>query len=262
MGPPVLRKDPSRRRSRSGAIASPARGRGSGDAGAPGAGRARRRDETRSDRFVLYVEGARDREILASWARRAEPGIVRCIERNSVILGGRQPARAVRDFERRGGASQGWRGLVVLDRDHHEEEAELEATFAPAPAGGVSPGGLELFVWSLRHIESYLLVPAAIGRVLGVAEDDPRVERALAVSRAGTVPEPLAGLEDPHAKRILGSGGALSEALGRTLPPGAIARAMRREDLHEDVHALFARIGHLTGAAVRAPEIVVRRPPR
>jgi hypothetical protein len=151
---------------------------------------------------------------------------------------------------------------VVLDRDHHEVEAELEETFAPALAADPSAGGLELFIWSLRHIESYLLVPAAIRRVLGVAEDDPRVDHALAASRAEVAVGPVDGAEDPHAKRILGSGGALSEALGQTLPPGAIARAMRREDLHDDVYALFARIGHLTGVAGRAPEIVVRRPSR
>jgi hypothetical protein len=209
---------------------------------------------------VLYVEGARDREILQGWARRAEPPLLRCIERSTVILGGRQPARALRDFERRGGVSAGWRGLVVLDRDHHEAEGDL--AWAPNPSGGLEAAtGLELFVWSLRHIESYLLVPAAIRRVLGIADGDPRVDQALAVSGAGEVGQSVQGAEDPHAKRILGSGGSLSEALGRELAPGAIARAMRREDLHADVHTLFARIGQLAGVAARTPEIVVR-PPR
>jgi len=33
-----------------------------------------------ADGFVLYVEGARDRELLETWARRVEPAVARCIE--------------------------------------------------------------------------------------------------------------------------------------------------------------------------------------
>jgi hypothetical protein len=61
-----------------------------------------------------------------------------------------------------------------------------------------------------------------------------------------------------HAKRILGAGGLLSEALGAELRAGDIARAMRVEDLHGDVHDLFDRIGTLSGVAVRGPEVVIR----
>jgi hypothetical protein len=211
---------------------------------------------------VLYVEGARDREILATWARRIQPDVVRAIEQSAVILGGRQPARALRDFERRGGAAEGWRGLIVLDRDDHDPSP------APAPAPTATfatdvqpaPSGLETFVWSLRHIESYLLVPAAIRRVLGDAEDDPRVESALAEARFLETGVSTATAEDPHAKRLLGPGGVLSERLGQTLAAGTIAGVMRREDLHPDVHALLARIGELAGVTPRPPEVVVRRP--
>jgi hypothetical protein len=243
----VLRKNPGRRNARNTGTAS--RGR---DARTTRAAR----ETARPDRFVLYVEGARDREILSTWARRVQPEVVRCIERNTVILGGRQPARALRDFERKGGPAHGWRGLIVLDRDHH---AQLDAAEQASRRALDATQGLELFVWSLRHIESYLLVPAAIRRVLGVGEDDPRVDRALSAARTAASHDGSAAREDPHAKRILGSGGALSEALGETLAPGAIARAMRQEELHTDVHALFARIGQLTGIAARTPEVVVRR---
>lgn len=207
---------------------------------------------------MLYVEGARDREILATWARRLQPDVVRAIEQSAVILGGRQPARALRDFERRGGAAEGWRGLIVLDRDDHDPSPAPPATFATdvQPA----PSGLETFVWSLRHIESYLLVPAAIRRVLGDAEDDPRVESALAEARFLETGVSTATAEDPHAKRLLGPGGVLSERLGQTLAAGTIAGVMRREDLHPDVHALLARIGELAGVTPRLPEVVVRRP--
>lgn len=209
---------------------------------------------------MLYVEGARDREILEGWARRVEPSLQRCIERSTVILGGRQPARAVRDFARRAGGSDGWRGLVVLDRDHHAHAGPDSALAAELGLSGDDAPGLELFVWSQRHIESYLLVPAAIRRLLGVADDDPRVEQALATTRAEEVRHDLQSANGLHAKRVLGAGGALSEALGQELRAGAIARAMRREDLHDDVHDLFARIGRLAGLGGRGPEIVVRAP--
>lgn len=166
-----------------------------------------------------------------------------------MILGGRQPARALADFRKRGGAGAGLTGLVVLDRDHHALEAPDAHLFS-------DEAGLEVFVWSLRHIESYLLVPAALRRVLRVAVDDPRVERALADEVARE--EIASGADALHAKRILGAGGSLSEALGTELRAGDIARAMRLEDLHEDVRMLLRRIGSLSGLVPKGPEVVVR----
>lgn len=200
---------------------------------------------------MLYVEGARDREILECWARRSEPGLARCIEHNTVILGGRRPARALEDFRKRGGAEAGLRGLIVLDRDDHADDHESSGT-TPREVG------LETFVWSLRHIESYLLVPAALRRVLRIPVDDLRVELAIAdhVSKQAAVNGSGSGAI--HAKRILGAGGSLSEALGMELRAGEIARAMRADDLHEDVLALFRRIGTLSGLVASGPEVVVR----
>lgn len=229
--------------------ATPRRDDGGRERRARGGGRARRRDE----RFVLYVEGPRDREILGSWARRVEPAIARCIEDRTVILGGRQPARALRDFRKRGGRKDGWRGLVVLDRDHHDDERGGETASADL---GEEPG-LEVFVWGLRHIESYLLVPSALRRMLGTVDGDERVDQAIAAELAASS---VAEVDGPvHAKRILGAGGSLSEALGTDLRAGAIARAMRADELHDDVRRLLARIGSLSGVAGPAPEVVIRR---
>lgn len=216
------------------------------------------RREREDDRFVLYVEGARDRELLETWARRVEPAVARCIERSTVILGGRQPARAVRDFRKRGGAAQGWSGLVVLDRDHHDEPSGPAAEVVGLP----DETGLELFVWSLRHIESYLLVPDAIRRVIGTAADDPRIEAVLGRNEVVMPVEDGRVGADVHAKKMLGAGGALSEALGVDLRASEIARAMRAEEFHEDVRSLLSRIGSLSGAVERGPEVVVRAPRR
>lgn len=196
------------------------------------------------ERFILYVEGARDREVLAGWARHVAPVFGGTLERATVILGGRQPARAVHDFRRRGGAEAGISGLVVLDRDDHHDDRPGSRPLEP---------GLELFIWSLRHIESYLLVPAAIRRIAPHAPDDrtllawiDRHERE--GSRADGAPKRRVG---PHAKRMLGAGGALCESLGVELRAGEIAKAMRRDELHPDVHDLFARIAALRGVAFR-----------
>ncbi len=294
--PLVLAKGPKRRKarsgSRSGEKAGDKTGRATGRATGKESGataqnttRNRKREKPRSFRrqqlsssrdgqFVLYVEGARDREILGCWARRIDSSLTRCIEQNTVILGGRRPARAVEDFQKRGGLAAGYSGLIVLDRDDHprvdsepvfrdlfskdESPALGEVIVRPERKGTVtSEAGLELFVWSLRHIESYLLVPEAIRRMLGLEADDRRIERSIGATPSD--PSPGATHETSlHAKRILGSGGSLSEALGTELRAGEIARAMRPEEFHGDVRMLFDRIGMLSGLTVRAPEVVIR----
>jgi hypothetical protein len=230
----------------------------SGDAPRSGDRNGRGARRSPADGFVLYVEGARDRELLEIWARRVEPAVARCIEDRTVILGGRQPARALIDFRKRGGTEQGWRGLVVLDRDHHDDEAEQGDSAATDLA---SEPGLELFVWGLRHIESYLLVPSAIRRMLAGAVANERVDQVLALELAanGFAARAAEAHESLHAKRLLGAGGSLSEALGQDLRAGEIARAMRPNELHEDVRVLLARIGSLSGVATPRPEVVIRR---
>lgn len=201
------------------------------------------RAERRADPepFVLYLEGARDREILSGWARHVAPVFGPTLERSTVILGGRQPARAVDDFRRRGGASAGLSGLVVLDRDDHPDDQAAVRVLEP---------GLELFIWSLRHIESYLLVPAAIRRIAPHAPDDRTLHAWIERHAADGRPEARSGSRvGPHAKRMLGAGGALGESLGVELRAGEIAKAMRRDELHADVHVLFARIAALRGVA-------------
>ena len=150
----------------------------------------------------------------------------------------------------------------MLDRDHHDDEAEQADSAATDLA---AEPGLELFVWGLRHIESYLLVPSAIRRMLAGAVADERVDQVLALELAangaagGFAARAAEARESLHAKRLLGAGGSLSEALGQDLRAGEIARAMRANELHEDVRALLARIGSLSGVATPRPEVVIRR---
>ena len=217
------------------------RGAGRGDARARVEGRGREKSASLESlaSFVLYVEGPRDRQILECWARRVDPQLARLIEGQAVILGGRRPARAVSDFRKRGGAAAGHTGLVVLDRDDHGDVGVV-----------VDEEALEVFIWSQRHIESYLLVPAVLRRLVGLDPEDRRIERFVEDEQSG--PESL------HAKRILGAGGSLSVVLGAQLRAEQIARAMRREDLHQDILVLFERIARAAGLGPSGPEVVVR----
>jgi hypothetical protein len=183
-----------------------------------------------SDAFFLYVEGPRDREILRAWAYRLLPSLARRLMSSAVILGGRQPQRAVEHFRRRGGAAAGARGLCILDRDDgasSQPPCDVEA-------------GLEFFTWSRRHIESYLLVPDALSRALCLGARAPRLSRLLGEHLPD--PDDEAAFREVDAKRFLGPNGALPRALGRPVPLSGVARATRESELHPDVHRVFERM--------------------
>jgi hypothetical protein len=189
--------------------------------------------------FLVYVEGARDRGVLSAWARRLSPRLPRAFEAACVILGGRQPARAVEHLARRRAQAGSASGLCILDSD-------LPA--APAPEVGE---GLEVFTWRRRHIESYLLVPAAIERA--ARGGDTRLRRLL----DDELPHPAdeGALLAFDAKRFLGPKGPLTRLLGRTLAPGWIARTMRADEIPEEVRGLCARIA--AGLGVLEPDVSV-----
>lgn len=180
-------------------------------------------------RFILYTEGPADRGILRGWAYRLLPSRARLLFESSVILGGRRPARALEHFRAAGGAAAGSRALCVLDRDDGANGQAPEAE-----------PGLEIFTWSRRHIESYLLVPEALGRALG---RDNGCGRALRLLRS-KLPhaDDEAAYRQVDAKRLLGPGGLLPRALGRPIDLSRVARLTRENELHGDVHALFTRL--------------------
>jgi hypothetical protein len=203
----------------------------------------RREAERESGGFVVYVEGPRDRNVLEAWARRLSPPLSRAFAGACVILGGRQPARAVDHLSSRRELLGSAEGLCILDGD---------TIAAPSPK---ACEGLEYFTWRRRHIESYLLVPAAIARTTG--SSDGRLLRLL----ADELPDPgderaLLGFD---AKRFLGPKGPLARLLGRPVPAGGIARAMRAEEIHEEVRSLCGRIAAGLGVLDREVTVQIRR---
>lgn len=188
--------------------------------------------------FFLYLEGPRDKEILCSWARRLSRPLERAIDGSVVILGGRRPKRAIEHFRRASEECGTTRGLCVLDRD---DAAEPLADEVP---------GLEFFTWPRRHIESYLLVASAIGRH-AAGSDAGRIEVLLETD----VPD----LARVHAKTLLGPQGPIARELGVAISAAGVARVMRREEIHDDVHDLFARVSDAAGIRHREPVVVHRR---
>jgi hypothetical protein len=182
---------------------------------------------------VLYVEGARDRDLLRIWAQRHSMTLSPLV-RSAVILGGRQPHRAVEHFRGVRATEREALGLCVLDRDH-----------ASAERPGLEEPGLDFFVWSRRHIESYLLVPEAIRRTVLDRKDRFRLERFLREQLPPRDDE--AAYRKLDAKRLLGRDGALARAVGKPIPVSRIARAMRHDELHTDLRALLDRIRHGVG---------------
>ena len=194
-----------------------------------------RHPRPRAPSAFLYVEGPRDREIIEGWAQRASRRLGACVRESTVILGGRQPARAREHLADARAEHAAARGLCVLDRDQEHALPELPAA-----------EGLELFVWNRRHIESYLLVPGALRRVLRDA--NARAIRALEAELPASDDE--RGWRELDAKRRL-------IASGQRFPWGRVARALRDEELHPDVRDFLARLAALFDVAA-APDVVHR----
>jgi hypothetical protein len=194
------------------------------------------RARSRNGEFVVYVEGPRDRDILKMWVQRVAPRLGRDLAASAVILGGRQPARALEHFRELRGSQRGVRALCVLDRDH--------GAHAPVDPDSVEPG-FEFYTWSRRHIESYLLVPSAIRRALRLDPHDPRIDRVFREHLPSVEDEDaMAGID---AKRLLDAHGPLARGLGVELVPGRIARAMREVELHRDVLHCLERLREVAG---------------
>jgi hypothetical protein len=211
-----------------------------------GAGRAKRASGKTSGAFaersgfVLYVEGPRDQGLLAAWATRLSPRLGVSLEGATVILGGCQPARAAEQFRVLRATDPEARGLCVLDRD---------ADDAPRPPP-VSEPGLDFFTWSRRHIESYLLVPGAIRRSLGLPADDARIERFF----RSDLPASEEGLGAIDAKSLFAFRGEFQRLLGRPVRPAHVARAMHAGEIHADVLDLLARVRGGLGLGVPRAE--------
>lgn len=197
---------------------------------------ARNRDlATASERFVLYVEGPRDRDVLRNFAKRLSPELARAMDPCIRILGGRKPDRAEALFRQLAeqaveAARPVPRGLCVLDRDDPSCLREVDSR----------QEGLEFVVWNRRQIESYLLVPGAIRRCVSNGRDSAKLLRLL--DSALPAPDNEPAFREFDAKRLLGERGPIASVLGRPLRAREIVRNMSPVDIHADVKDLLGRV--------------------
>jgi len=188
-----------------------------------------------SRRFALYVEGPRDRDILRLFARKLSPKLARTMDPCVRILGGRRPVRAAalfRELAEKLGIDDevAPRGVCVLDRDDLASRIDL---FPEEPR-------LRYVVWRRRHIESYLLVPAAIRRCLGRPDGDRFIDRFLENHIPDASDE--RAFEDFDAKRLFARQGPISKTFGRPVRPRDIVRCMAPGDIHPDVRDLMSMV--------------------
>jgi hypothetical protein len=183
-------------------------------------------------RFAFYVEGPSDWHILRLCARHASPRLSRVLDPHSVILGGRQPARALQHFRDLRAKNGSARGLCVLDRDRGDDDV----------AGYPVEAGLRFYTWPRRHIESYLLVPGAIGRCAGFSASDARFRRILGDHLPTHGADDTDAYRSVDAKKLLSPRSPLSQALGAPLSVGRVAQALRKDDVHPDILGVFALV--------------------
>ena len=92
-------------------------------------------------------------------------------------------------------------------------------------------------VWKRRHIESYLLVPAAIRRCIERDTGHPDVDRFLADHLPDMSND--AALREFDAKQLLGNKGPISRTFSRPIRPRDIVHCMSPDDIHSDIREFF-----------------------
>jgi hypothetical protein len=102
-------------------------------------------------------------------------------------------------------------------------------------------------------------VPAAIGRFARTDRDVAYLEALVARLRKSDATEVRRGPGGVDAKRLLAPKGPLSRDLGTPISPAGVARSMRREEIHPEVHALFDRVSDAAGLQRTVEPVVVHR---
>lgn len=204
---------------------------------------------TASRRFVLFVEGPRDRDVLRLFAQKLSPELARAMDSCVRILGGRQPDRAAELFgqmveqaARNNGEPP--KGLCILDRDDPDRlGSAYPKNFDPEASE------LEFVIWKRRQIESYLLVPRAIGRCLARHGNHHQLDHLL----EAWLPDPSDENEfrSLNAKQVLGARGPIASYLGRPLRAQEIVRGMTPLEIHDDIKAVLAHVRDRLGSPVQ-----------
>lgn len=209
--------------------------------------------------FMLYVEGETDERILRAWASAGGMEDILAKLCFKTMQGGSKDsmkAAAEQHFNALRLIIPEARRLMLFDFD------DAKNAFHPLPDNPV------LYEWKRKNIENYLLVPAAWKRAVlgqfGIAEDDlfskpllKAIEQFF-INQNLTLPPGKSWrnvtaniFEVVDGKRILfEDDNSLFHTLGQGNPAVKIIREnvavnMLPEEIHEDVHQFFAKLGEL-----------------
>lgn len=197
-------------------------------------------DPLRKARRLLIVENLSDARMLRAWAKQLGvdwpknlvewPWTGGSGERKQLFL---QLQKEIPEL----------RALSIRDRDEQELN-QVDAETLRDKSFGVAHENLSLRVWRRRHIENYVLLPAAIARVSG---HPLHVVEALMAEHALVVPENFVARDvatamiDARGKEITQKG-ALSVNKVCGVTPLEIAAAMQEDEIPEDVKQLIQQI--------------------
>jgi hypothetical protein len=199
-------------------------------------------------RAVLYCEGQSDFDILRAWAEVLDhPARAFFAEPFFHSNGGRSPREAKAHLFALRAIHPNMRGLLLVDGDNREIEDREIAT-----------DGLAIVRWRRYEIENYLLVPAAIQRLLTPEEEalfapltaDRAIEYLRTQLPGSFFDDPLsdatqAAVEVPASKKLLPQ---MFQAAGRPMEKSdffMLAEKMRPDEIHPDVRTVLDKIAAL-----------------
>ena len=213
--------------------------------------------------MVLYTEGTTDFEILRIWASVLGKDVSVFDRLPLHVLGTRDPKQAREHFSGVKSFRSDIEGVCVLDPDKDPEALYSSIEHLKEDA-------LEYFVWKRRHLESYLLVPEAIGRAMA-GHESPLLQDQVAGAFRDFLKEPPRALlfpdqvtdyrslaidwmKDFDAKRVIFSPDPTDKSfvVSQGFPditPQHVAQAMLPSEIHRDVIDLIDRLFLLAESA-------------
>ncbi|MBY6156043.1 ATP-dependent nuclease [Pseudooceanicola nitratireducens] len=203
-----------------------------------------RLDKLRRSKKMLIVEGESDYKILSNLAKCLGDPIDSEIvawywtgsskERKQLFY---QLKREIPDIK----------AVSIRDRDDTDKNLVDESTLRDKTVDDPSGDGLKLRLWPRRHIENYLMHPAAIARASHADEADVRgllADQGIAITENFTATDAPQALKDARGKEILEtSGNSIEKKFGAN--KFDISQSMLAEEIPEDIKTLLKHLKDL-----------------